>query len=1102
VSAGLWLLAGAALANGPSASDEPRLATNEGVERRLGPGESHGYRIACRAGSYVHVVVEQHGVDVLAVVYGPTGAELLQVDTPTGPTGREGNETVSFVARRAGLHRLVLQNPDRRFQGTYVLRLMEQRAATARDRLYAEAWQLWAQGDRTRRQPGPEAQRQALDAYERSGRALQELAEDVDASRVLLIAGNLAVDIGERQEAVADYESVLALGSRAKAPHVQGMGHLGLGKMWRMLGEPGRARDHLKEALEIFRSLQETVNMATALTGLAVAEHDDFGNPTEALRLQEEVLALSRSAGDPRLERAALQNMAQVYDLRGDKTRALDCYGQALQLARAAGDRVAAANTLNDMGMLYTSWGDFARAGELHAEALVLDRAAGNRRDEASTLIHVGRTHYLQGDMDQAFANLSSALKLTREIKNATLEAAALSRLGEAYSLRGETTLALSHLRAAVAIYRGLDVKYWPALTLLHLGQACLRAGEVDAAQAALTEARQEAGRYDAPGIDAAAQRELARVDLARGEPEAALRHAESAVATVESERASIFRQDFRTTYFASVHPYYQTHIEALMALHNRDPASGHAAAALRVSERARARRMLEAVAESSIDVRSAADPVLARREQELRRELTAAANEITRLAEANATAGRRDAAHKKLRDLADQRQDVMARLRQQSPRYAALRDPPVLESAEIQKEIEPGTALLEYALGDERSRVWIVTSASLVSRELPSGARIDAVVRRLYESLSVRANQAPSGAGTPPRMTGADAEAKAAEAAAELSGMILPAELTALDVKRLVIVADGALQTVPFAALPLPVTAGVAIDRRKAPGATPLLGSRFELVHAPSASWVAMLRRLRERAAPAPKALAVFADPVFDRLDSRVDARPGAQVGRDGAPDASHDARLRQAVEDVGLRGSDGSLGLPRLLFTRQEALRTAALLPRRDVLLALDFEASRERALRPDLADYRIVQFATHSLLDNEHPELSGIVLSRVDQRGAPRDGFLRVQDIYDLRLPAELVILSACQTAVGKAVPGEGLIGLARAFMYAGARRVVASLWPVDEAATAELMATFTRELLQKQRAPAEALRRAQRAVAAQPRWRAPFYWAGFVVQGDWR
>jgi CHAT domain-containing protein len=152
--------------------------------------------------------------------------------------------------------------------------------------------------------------------------------------------------------------------------------------------------------------------------------------------------------------------------------------------------------------------------------------------------------------------------------------------------------------------------------------------------------------------------------------------------------------------------------------------------------------------------------------------------------------------------------------------------------------------------------------------------------------------------------------------------------------------------------------------------------------------------------------------------------------------------------------------------------------------------------------MARYRIVHFATHGILNNEHPELSGLVFSLVDKHGNPRDGFLRLYNIYNLNLEADLVVLSACQTALGKQINGEGLMGVTRGFMYAGASRVVASLWKVDDAATAELMKKFYSEMIKVGRRPADALRVAQLWMQKQERWRAPYYWAGFILQGEWR
>jgi CHAT domain-containing protein len=189
-------------------------------------------------------------------------------------------------------------------------------------------------------------------------------------------------------------------------------------------------------------------------------------------------------------------------------------------------------------------------------------------------------------------------------------------------------------------------------------------------------------------------------------------------------------------------------------------------------------------------------------------------------------------------------------------------------------------------------------------------------------------------------------------------------------------------------------------------------------------------------------------------------------------------------------------------LPFSREEADAIAEFVPARLLLRATDFQASRTKALSGELSSFRIVHFATHGLLNSEHPELSGLVLSLVDENGKAQDGFLRMHEIYNMRLPAEVVVLSACQTALGKEIKGEGLVGLTRGFMYAGAQRVVASLWQVDDLATAELMKRFYSKMLKENLRPAAALREAQLELMKQKRWASPYFWAAFVIQGEWK
>jgi CHAT domain-containing protein len=209
----------------------------------------------------------------------------------------------------------------------------------------------------------------------------------------------------------------------------------------------------------------------------------------------------------------------------------------------------------------------------------------------------------------------------------------------------------------------------------------------------------------------------------------------------------------------------------------------------------------------------------------------------------------------------------------------------------------------------------------------------------------------------------------------------------------------------------------------------------------------------------------------------------------------------LSRALRDVGI-GSDGA-GLERLDYTLKEADRIIASAPAGTGMEAVSFRANRALAMSPELGQYRVIHFATHAILDDKQPELSGIVLSLVNEQGQPQNGYLRLSDIYNLKLPVELVVLSACRTGIGQEVRGEGLIGLTRGFMYAGAARVLATLWKVRDDATAELMSHFYWHLLKERTPAASALRKAQlELMQMSDEWSKPFFWAGFVLQGDWK
>src|SRR5262249_40871741 len=396
---------------------------------------------------------------------------------------------------------------------------------------------------------------------------------------------------------------------------------------------------------------------------------------------------------------------------------------------------------------------------------------------------------------------------------------------------------------------------------------------------------------------------------------------------------------------------------------------------------------------------------------------------------------------------------------------------------------------------GDDSSYLFVVSQTSINSHRLPKRAEIEAAARRVRELLTAPQPQ--------PGDTEAKYQARVKEAregywaqAAELSRMLLGPFASPPGRKRLAIVADGALQYIPFAALPAPSSENDK-GRNSGAEAEPLFVDH-EIVSLPSASTLATLRHETAGRKPAAKSLAVLADPVFTDDDTRGSRNVGKASPKEKTRSDDSDERdidfhqMTRSGRETGVIGAESGFG--RLLSTRREAAAILALVPERERMQALDFEASRTTALRPELGEYRVVHFATHGMLNNVHPELSGIVLSLVDKEGQQQDGFLRLQDIYNLKLPAELIVLSACQTGLGKEIKGEGLVGLTRGFMYAGAPRIVASLWKVDDRATSELMKRFYQGMLGPEALrPAGALRQAQLSIWKEKQWREPYYWA---------
>jgi CHAT domain-containing protein len=771
---------------------------------------------------------------------------------------------------------------------------------------------------------------------------------------------------------------------------------------------------------------------------LSLVLNRDSGKLEEALKVGDEALRISREIGDKKNEASTLYSLGAIYRISGELEKALHFNSEALNLYRATGERSEEAALLEIIGFLNSYLGEQEKAREYFDQALSLQQALGDKTGEAKTLHTLGYSYVVDYEYQKALEYFRKALAIWRLTENKVGEAVEHSAVSNEYARAGDRQQALFHAEQALLSQESLP-DVEKATVLTNVGLTHNQLGEFERALAHYDRALSIWKTLGDKRGEAITLKHLASAQRDQGRLAEAQVNIENSISLLEFMRAHAGSPESQSSFVASLFDFYEFYIDLMMRQHTTNPQAGRDVAALAFAEKVKGRSLIELLKKARVELQQ-----------------------------------------------------------------AALAEPQPLSVREIQQQLlDSKTVLLEYELGDERSYLWAVSLDGVLSYQLPPRAEVEAQARRVYQLLIARQ---PT-----PGLT--DAQQRAREVAADaqyhaqatiLSNMLLAPVASQLGTKRLLIVADGALQYLPFGALPVPTTQGSAarVDSR------PLILDH-EIVGLPSASVLAVLRRELVDRQPATKTVAVLADPVFSPDDARVKQGIAAKkipVGTQNSqsqPSVSSGplTTLNRALRSV--RGDSDGAGLGRLLFSRDEAEAIlSAVKPRQAGLEALDFRASRKMAMSQELSQYRIIHFSTHGLLDSRRPELSGLVLSLVDEAGKPQEGFLRLKEIYDLRLNADLVVLSACQTGLGKDIRGEGLIGLTRGFMYAGTPRVVASLWQVDDAATAALMKRFYRGVLQEQLPPAAALRAAQLEMLRKNQWQSPYYWGAFVLQGEWK
>lgn len=776
-----------------------------------------------------------------------------------------------------------------------------------------------------------------------------------------------------------------------------------------------------------------------------------LGRVTEAIPLFKQASALMRRAGSTEINRRiqinALERAGRLSRLIGNYEDALWCLEQTLELLRQTNNRVGTAMTLSNISAVYADTGDFAKATQTLDEALTLARNLRDKVLEKQILLRRLVVEKGRDNLPTArdFGEQALAIQLPPLSESATKKA--LLALIELHYQLGQVYAQLNQHEKALALYqqamqRSRNVHIPQVLAFVYGEMAWSQLKTNAAADAIATAEQAFAALKQGGGNKHFASRIFyirAEAHRALGQNAQALQSYRAAITALEEARAlSIPTEISRAGIVASRHNVFADAIDFLLSQDNT-------AEALEIAETYHARAFLDVLAETGIKAEQPLNPAQKEEEENCFANIVNIQKELW---QADLTPEIEQRLNTKLGDAERALESFQAKIRRATPRYASAHAPPLLKANALTENfLDNNTALIEFVVGEKKSFAWIIHRGTINAVTLPDGKIIENLVSQYRESFNGKINA----------LTAQQAIVKQKSQAQILYQTIFqPLESHLATAKKIVIVPDGALAYLPFETLAANTTA-------------PYLLEKFALSYAPSASALAALRTIKSEAKTSATGIIAFGDPFYGNNENQT-------------------ATVRS-----------NNFDLKQLPYTRTEVNAIAALFPVAERRVLLGANALEENVKAEPLHNFRYVHFAAHSSVDEENPARSGIVLSM--QPDSKEDGVLQMSEVMRLKLNADLVTLSACRTALGKLLHGEGMIGLTRAFLYAGANSVVVSYWNVDDIATASLMKEFYQHL-QNGTPKDEALRQAKLSLLNSDKraWRHPYYWAAFVLIGE--
>lgn len=872
-----------------------------------------------------------------------------------------------------------------------------------------------------------------------------------------------------------DYLEALNVSRTLDSPIAKGYANFSAGMYNFYFGNLKDATLFFEQADNFASQTQDIQLIALSLhyVGFSLARDGDAVKGLEFMNL---ALQKCSESGDLRGQALSYFGIGFLNMLLNEKQKALENFKKSEKLFPSDFEWIERAKLYNNMGVIYEDYGDLESAENFRIQAFDFFVKADYSFGQLGSLPSLAELKFHRGKIDEARQSYKEIISRADLIDDNFHAAIAKEGLGNIELKTGNFKSAIEYYRQAIGTYNQLDIKL-PRVDN-NLGLAYEKKGETEKAKSYFDKALQ--ANLKTKDLLPATENlyNLARINLRENKLDTAVEQIRNSINITETLYSDVLNTKLKRNYFSNSFDHYNLFIEILMKKYAADFDRKFLMEAIQAAERSRARSMLENLALSEADFIRDADPEDIKKEKEIRRRLNDKADKLTDILSGNADITETERLSKEINALENELENLKAEIKRQSPIYSAIKNPPPLDVADFQQNVlDENSIFLEFSLGENESYLWMIEKEKVDSFILPPRSEIEPHVEKLRELLVSREMKTgESIEDFQKRVT--DAETNYRAESKILSNRIFGQIADKIGSKRLIIVPDGKLHYFPVSALPLP----------NSDSDEPLLLTN-ETVYAPSAQTLLFLEKSDRQNDETANNLLIFSDPVFTADDARFSTgnKPSEEV---------------EIVKKESFRFVASMNSLQRLTASRNESDSILNIVGTGNADSFTGFDANRENLLKLKTEDYKIIHFATHGKTDENRPELSGIVLSRFNEKGNKLNEFFRIHDIYGLNLKADLVVLSACETGLGKEVKGEGLMSLNNAFLQSGAKSVMASLWKVEDNATLELMKSFYGGITVENLTPSQSLRKAQLKLRQNPQTSSPFYWAAFTIQGDFK